>query len=215
MTSRTSLAIGDLEWKAEGCVYACLKASFPPFLSPRVQSAVGCIGCCAVPGITRLFFHLHPGCCERQYRYVGHAVPSTPVPFHVMVGVTSTLTTPLAFCFIIHPGFGLGSRSHPWCCSFILKPLVLTDVSRLRALTWAVWDRPDEFKELIDAVFRFDWRGSDKIVAAFTGLLTHLVSANGTCMVPAMHMLVRNLVLSPRDLNGERRPRGELIAHVV
>ncbi|CAM9149975.1 unnamed protein product, partial [Hapterophycus canaliculatus] len=62
---------------------------------------------------------------------------------------------------------------------------------------------PDEFKELIDALFRFDWRGSEKIVQSFGGLLSHLVSANSTCMVPAMHMLVRNLVLTPRDLDAE------------
>lgn len=60
-----------------------------------------------------------------------------------------------------------------------------------------------EYKELIDAVFRFDWRASDKIVQSFGGLLSHLVSANSTCMVPAMHMLVRNLVLTLRDLDGE------------
>ncbi|CAB1096312.1 unnamed protein product [Ectocarpus sp. CCAP 1310/34] len=63
--------------------------------------------------------------------------------------------------------------------------------------------QPDEFKELVDALFRFDWRGSDKIVQSFSGLLQHLVSANSTCMVPAMHMLVRNLVLTPRDLDCE------------
>ncbi len=63
--------------------------------------------------------------------------------------------------------------------------------------------RPDEFKELIDAVFRFDWRANEKIVRSFSGLLSHLVSANSTCMVPAMHMLVRNLVLTLRDLDGE------------
>lgn len=65
--------------------------------------------------------------------------------------------------------------------------------------------RPEEYKELIDAVFRFDWRASDKIVQSFGGLLSHLVSANSTCMVPAMHMLVRNLVLTLRDLDGELR----------
>lgn len=63
--------------------------------------------------------------------------------------------------------------------------------------------RPEEYKELIDAVFRFDWRANDKIVQSFSGLLSHLVSANSTCMVPAMHMLVRNLVLTLRDLDGE------------
>eukprot|EP00752_Nemacystus_decipiens_P007776 g6944.t1 len=62
---------------------------------------------------------------------------------------------------------------------------------------------PEEYKELIDAVFRFDWRASDKIVRSFASLLSHLVSANSTCMVPAMHMLVRNLVLTLRDLDGE------------
>lgn len=67
---------------------------------------------------------------------------------------------------------------------------------------FALVDRPEEFKELIDALFRFDWRANDKILAAFGGLLSHLISANGTCMVPAMHMLVRNLVLFPRDLDG-------------
>lgn len=63
--------------------------------------------------------------------------------------------------------------------------------------------QPDEFKELIDAVFRFDWRAGPKIVQAFSGLLSQLISANGTCMVPAMHMLVRNLVLAPHDIDGE------------
>eukprot|EP00903_Cladosiphon_okamuranus_P012898 g12042.t1 len=63
--------------------------------------------------------------------------------------------------------------------------------------------QPEEYKELIDAVFRFDWRASDNIVQSFSGLLSHLVSANSTCMVPAMHMLVRNLVLTLRDLDGE------------
>lgn len=67
--------------------------------------------------------------------------------------------------------------------------------------------RPNEFKELIDAVFRFDWRANDKVVQSFSGLLSHLVSANSTCMVPAMHMLVRNLVLSPLDLDGESKQR--------
>lgn len=64
--------------------------------------------------------------------------------------------------------------------------------------------RPDEFKELIDAVFRFDWRASPKVVGAFGALLSHLISANSTCMVPAMHMLVRNLVLALHDLDGEK-----------
>lgn len=63
--------------------------------------------------------------------------------------------------------------------------------------------RPDEFKELIDAVFRFDWRAGPKTVQAFSRLLSQLISANGTCMVPAMHMLVRNLVLAPHDIDGE------------
>lgn len=66
-----------------------------------------------------------------------------------------------------------------------------------------LFGRPDEFKELIDAVFRFDWRAGPKIVQAFSGLLSQLISANGTCMVPAMHMLVRNLVLAPHDIDGE------------
>lgn len=62
--------------------------------------------------------------------------------------------------------------------------------------------RPDEFKELIDAVFRFDWRGNDKVVGAFSTFVSHLVSANSTYMLPAMHMLIRSLLLSPNDLNG-------------
>lgn len=61
---------------------------------------------------------------------------------------------------------------------------------------------PDEFKELIDAVFRFDWRGDEKVVGAFSTFVSHLVSANSTYMLPAMHMLIRSLLLSPSDLNG-------------
>lgn len=69
---------------------------------------------------------------------------------------------------------------------------------------WFLQNRPEEFKELIDALFRFDWSTGLKVVSAFSSLLSHLVSANGTCMVPAMHMLVRKLVLSPQDMDGEK-----------
>lgn len=55
----------------------------------------------------------------------------------------------------------------------------------------------------MDALFRFDWCANDKVVSAFSSLLSHLVSANSTCMVPAMHMLVRKLVLSPMDIDGK------------
>ena len=72
-----------------------------------------------------------------------------------------------------------------------------------RVSLWSPPPRPDEFKELIDAVFGFDWRGDDEVVEAFSTFVSHLVSANSIYMLPTMHTLVRSLVLAPRDLDGE------------
>ncbi|CAM9396671.1 unnamed protein product [Discosporangium mesarthrocarpum] len=71
---------------------------------------------------------------------------------------------------------------------------------------------PEEFDKLIDAVFRFNWTGSQQIIEAFSGLLISLISANGTYIVPAMHQLMRNLVGTVRDLdeNGKVSREGKL-----
>ncbi|CAM9795783.1 unnamed protein product, partial [Phaeothamnion confervicola] len=62
---------------------------------------------------------------------------------------------------------------------------------------------PHAFRELVHALFRFDWSGREpqgKIVRAYVSLVVHLVSVNGTYLLPAMHMLVRNMVARPAEL---------------
>ncbi len=58
-------------------------------------------------------------------------------------------------------------------------------------------ERPESYKELILVLFRFDWDQPRPIVNAYHKLLSQLVSANSTYVLPVLHSIVR--VLVPED----------------
>ncbi len=58
-------------------------------------------------------------------------------------------------------------------------------------------ERPESYKELVLVLFRFDWDQPRPIIDAYHKLLSQLVSANSTYVLPALHSIVR--VLAPED----------------
>ncbi|CAM9191998.1 unnamed protein product, partial [Chrysoparadoxa australica] len=62
-----------------------------------------------------------------------------------------------------------------------------------------ICEHPEEFGELIDAIFRYDWTGHETVTSSFVKLVSHLVTANSTYLVPAMHNLVRNVLVRPNE----------------
>jgi len=52
---------------------------------------------------------------------------------------------------------------------------------------------PDKFKDLLSALFKYDWSGGCLARAAFVNLLAHLVSAKSTFLHPTLQMLARSL----------------------
>lgn len=74
--------------------------------------------------------------------------------------------------------------------------------------------RPDEYKELVDAIFRFDWNHPPNVSFAYQQLLTQLVSANSTYLLPALHTLVRAMLLRVDEMDdsggGARERRGSV-----
>ncbi len=58
-------------------------------------------------------------------------------------------------------------------------------------------ERPESYKELVLVLFRFDWDQPKPIVDAYHKLLSQLVSANSTYVLPVLHSIVRILV--PED----------------
>ncbi len=58
-------------------------------------------------------------------------------------------------------------------------------------------ERPESYKELVLVLFRFDWDQPRPIIDAYHKLLSQLVSANSTYVLPALHSIVR--VLVPED----------------
>jgi len=52
---------------------------------------------------------------------------------------------------------------------------------------------PDKFKDLLSALFKYDWSGGSLARAAFVNLLAHLVSAKSTFLHPTLQMLARSL----------------------
>jgi RNA polymerase I-specific transcription initiation factor RRN3 len=63
-------------------------------------------------------------------------------------------------------------------------------------------DRPDEYRELVHALFEFDWRQPDKVARAYMRLLAQLISAHSIYLVPALHNLVRSLALQRSEEHG-------------
>ena len=63
--------------------------------------------------------------------------------------------------------------------------------------------RPDLYRDLIESLFSYDWKGNKRVNVAYASLLGHVVSSNVTFLVSAFRMLVRNLVPSsssvPKD----------------
>ena len=53
--------------------------------------------------------------------------------------------------------------------------------------------RPDLYRELIQSIFMFDWDHGDEIVAAFTHLLSLLVSANPVFLIPTFKLIIKNV----------------------
>mmetsp|Transcript_2582 Transcript_2582/g.2687 ORF Transcript_2582/g.2687 Transcript_2582/m.2687 type:complete len:812 (+) Transcript_2582:179-2614(+) len=54
--------------------------------------------------------------------------------------------------------------------------------------------RPDQYRELIQSIFSYDWTCNHQVTLAYVQLLGHIISSNVTFLVPAFHMLVKNLV---------------------
>lgn len=54
--------------------------------------------------------------------------------------------------------------------------------------------RPDTFKEILSAVFNYDWRGELKLTKAILDLTVNLVSTNAIYVNSALELLVQYFV---------------------
>lgn len=63
--------------------------------------------------------------------------------------------------------------------------------------------KPHEYRDLIDGLLSFDWKGEVKLVVAFMHLLGRMVSANVTFLTPALQLLVKSLLSSPNPRQKE------------
>ncbi len=63
----------------------------------------------------------------------------------------------------------------------------------LAACITTVTGDPDQFKDLLAALFTYDWSGGALARGAFASLLAHLVSAKSTFLLPTLQMLARSL----------------------
>jgi hypothetical protein len=80
--------------------------------------------------------------------------------------------------------------------SFILAQAEQFSIPILFFSLWNVMQcRPDMYRDLIQGIFSYDWKGDDKTTLAFVKLLGYIVSSNVTFLVPSFQMLVKNLVV--------------------
>jgi hypothetical protein len=56
--------------------------------------------------------------------------------------------------------------------------------------------RAANFGELFDAIFKFNWTRDPHVCAAFGEFITYLVSSNSIYLIPALRLLVNNLLPS-------------------
>ena len=63
----------------------------------------------------------------------------------------------------------------------------------LTSCVGSVTQRPDEFSELIQSLFAYDWKLEKRINVALINLLGHLVSANSIFLIPTLQMVLKAL----------------------
>lgn len=52
------------------------------------------------------------------------------------------------------------------------------------------------FKDLLDCIFKFDWKCEKKVSVAIINLIGHIVSANATYLSDAFHLFAKSLLPS-------------------
>lgn len=75
---------------------------------------------------------------------------------------------------------------------------------------------PKLYQQLLHEIFRFDWgKGNETVVDAFVGFICHLVSSNGTFVLPSIKMLVKELVPKKNDTVVNEKVLGALQTLIV
>jgi len=60
--------------------------------------------------------------------------------------------------------------------------------------------KPEKYRDLIGAIYKYDWKCDRKVSIALVNLLGHMVSSNVTFLVPIFEMLVHGLLAKDSDL---------------
>jgi RNA polymerase I-specific transcription initiation factor RRN3 len=77
----------------------------------------------------------------------------------------------------------------------------------------SITQMPEEYTELIQNIFAFDWKMEKKINVAFVNLLSHLISANSIFLIPCLQVIVKTMTLLPTIVPSTTSKKSAVLEH--